>query len=122
MISVGMFDVKPYDRLWFDRKLEGDIRMQYFDYKLGADTARLARGLDVYEEETDLFFEDVSGEVLGDEVLSLLLTLPNVLITSHQGFLTHEALEAIAATTLENIRAFFAGRPQNLVLPGENQA
>lgn len=75
--------------------------------------------LDVYEEETDLFFEDVSGEVLGDEVLSLLLTLPNVLITSHQGFLTHEALEAIARTTLDNIGAFFSGHPQNLVDAGE---
>ena len=71
--------------------------------------------LDVYEEEGDVFFEDVSGEVLEDEVLSLLLTLPNVLITAHQGFLTQEALQAIAATTLDNIRGFFSGRPQNLI-------
>ncbi len=71
--------------------------------------------LDVYEEEGDVFFEDVSGEVLEDEVLSLLLTLPNVLITAHQGFLTQEALQAIAATTLDNVRGFFAGRPQNLI-------
>jgi len=70
-----------------------------------------AAGLDVYEEESDLFFEDKSGELMDDEVLSLLLTLPNVLITSHQAFLTDEALEAIAKTTLESVRAFFAGEP-----------
>jgi D-lactate dehydrogenase len=70
-----------------------------------------AAGLDVYEEESDLFFEDKSLELMDDEVLSLLLTLPNVLITSHQAFLTNEALEAIARTTLESGRAFFAGQP-----------
>ena len=70
-----------------------------------------AAGLDVYEEESDLFFEDKSGELMDDEVLSLLLTLPNVLVTSHQAFLTDEALRAIAQTTLESIRAYFAGQP-----------
>ena len=68
-------------------------------------------GLDVYEEESDLFFEDKSLELMDDEVLSLLLTLPNVLITAHQAFLTDEALEAIAGTTLGSVRAFFAGEP-----------
>ena len=68
-------------------------------------------GLDVYEEESDLFFEDRSLELMDDEVLSLLLTLPNVLVTAHQAFLTDEALEAIAKTTLESVRAFFAGAP-----------
>jgi len=68
-------------------------------------------GLDVYEEESDLFFEDKSLELMDDEVLSLLLTLPNVLITSHQAFLTDEALMAIARTTLDSVRAFFAGLP-----------
>jgi D-lactate dehydrogenase len=68
-------------------------------------------GLDVYEEESDLFFEDKSLELMDDEVLSLLLTLPNVLVTSHQAFLTDEALEAIARTTLTSVRAFFAGQP-----------
>lgn len=70
-----------------------------------------AAGLDVYEEEGDLFFEDKSAELMDDEVLALLLTLPNVLVTSHQGFLTDEALEAIARTTLEGVRAFFSGAP-----------
>jgi len=74
-----------------------------------------AAGLDVYEEESDLFFEDKSLQLMDDEVLSLLLTLPNVLITSHQAFLTDEALEAIARTTLGSVRAFFSGAP----LPNE---
>jgi D-lactate dehydrogenase len=68
-------------------------------------------GLDVYEEEADLFFEDLSGRVLQDDVFARLLTFPNVIITSHQAFFTHEALTAIAATTLDSVRAFAAGEP-----------
>ena len=69
-------------------------------------------GLDVYEEEADLFFRDLSGEVLDDDVFARLLTFPNVLITGHQGFFTADALTAIAATTLANIDAFEDhGRP-----------
>lgn len=64
-------------------------------------------GLDVYEEEGDLFFEDFSAEAIGDDVLARLLTFPNVLITSHQAFFTREALKNIAETTLENIRLYF---------------
>lgn len=63
-------------------------------------------GLDVYEEEADYFFEDFSEEIISDDKLSLLLSFPNVLITSHQAFLTREALANIAGTTLENIKAF----------------
>jgi D-lactate dehydrogenase len=59
--------------------------------------------LDVYEEEEGIFFEDLSGQVLQDDQLSRLLTFPNVLITSHQGFLTQEALGEIARVTVENI-------------------
>lgn len=59
--------------------------------------------LDVYEEEEGLFFEDLSGEVLQDDELSRLLTFPNVLITAHQGFLTHEALTEIARVSVQNI-------------------
>jgi D-lactate dehydrogenase len=62
--------------------------------------------LDVYEEEEGVFFSDLSGEVLQDDVLARLLTFPNVLITSHQAFLTEEALTNIAETTLENIRQY----------------
>jgi D-lactate dehydrogenase len=64
-------------------------------------------GLDVYEEETEYFFEDFSSSIVSDDVLARLLTFSNVLITSHQGFFTAEALQSIAATTLENIRLFF---------------
>jgi D-lactate dehydrogenase len=63
-------------------------------------------GLDVYEEETELFFNDLSREVISDDIFSRLLTFPNVLITGHQGFLTKEALEDIAQTTLNNILEF----------------
>jgi D-lactate dehydrogenase len=62
--------------------------------------------LDVYEEESDIFFEDLSNRVLHDDVLARLLTFPNVLITSHQGFFTHEALSAIAAITVRSLTAF----------------
>ena len=63
-------------------------------------------GLDVYEEEADLFFEDLSDRVIQDDVFARLLTFPNVLITGHQGFFTREALTNIADTTLSNISAF----------------
>lgn len=67
--------------------------------------------LDVYEEEAPLFFEDRSSEVLADDVFARLLTFPNVLITAHQAFLTHEALDAIAGTTLANLDDLEVGRP-----------
>jgi D-lactate dehydrogenase len=64
-------------------------------------------GLDVYEEESEYFFEDYSSTIISDDILARLLTFPNVLITSHQGFFTKEALRNIAETTLENIRLYF---------------
>ena len=63
--------------------------------------------LDVYEEESDLFFEDNSGHILDDDVLARLISMPNVIVTSHQAFLTNEALENIAETTVNNIVTFF---------------
>lgn len=63
--------------------------------------------LDVYEEESDLFFEDNSGRIVHDDILARLISMPNVLITSHQAFLTREALENIAETTLTGIEEFF---------------
>ena len=63
--------------------------------------------LDVYEEEADIFFEDRSGHILNDELLSRLISMPNVIVTSHQAFLTEEALNNIAETTVSNIRSFF---------------
>jgi len=67
--------------------------------------------LDVYEEEEGIFFEDLSGQVLEDDVLTRLLTFPNVLITAHQAFLTREALHDIASTTVENVKRRTAGEP-----------
>jgi len=64
-------------------------------------------GLDVYEEESDLFFEDFSNTIIQDDILARLVSMPNVLITSHQGFLTAEALESIARITLGNIKEYF---------------
>ena len=72
-------------------------------------------GLDVYEEEAQIFFEDRSDLPLQDDVLARLLTFPNVIVTAHQAFLTHEALAAIASTTLDNIIRWTEGDPQNLV-------
>ncbi len=60
-------------------------------------------GLDVYEEEADLFFEDTSDKILEDDIFARLLTFPNVLITGHQAFFTSDALESIAKTTLQNL-------------------
>lgn len=69
-------------------------------------------GLDVYEEEDDLFFEDMSEQLIQDDVFARLLTFPNVLITGHQAFFTEEAMTAIAGTTIENISSFEdTGRP-----------
>lgn len=65
-------------------------------------------GLDVYEQESKLFFQDYSEDVIQDEVILRLISFPNVLITSHQGFFTQEAMEQIAGTTFENIDAFVA--------------
>lgn len=70
-----------------------------------------AAGLDVYEEEEGVFFEDLSGRVLQDDVLARLLTFPNVIVTAHQGFFTREALAAIATTTLSSVTAFERGEP-----------
>lgn len=74
-------------------------------------------GLDVYEDEADLFYEDHSDGMLRDDVFSRLLTLPNVLITGHQAFFTREALTTIAETTLASVSAFSAGRTCTFALP-----
>jgi D-lactate dehydrogenase len=68
-------------------------------------------GLDVYEEEEGVFFEDLSGQILHDDELARLLTFPNVLITAHQAFLTREALSEIARVTVTNLIALAAGQP-----------
>ena len=65
-------------------------------------------GLEVYEEEADFFFEDCSSDIITDDTLSLLVSMPNVIITSHQAYLTSEALKGIAETTLGNLDEFFS--------------
>lgn len=72
--------------------------------------------LDVYEEESDIFFEDFSGHIVQDDTLARLISMPNVLVTSHQAFLTQEALDSIAKTTTENICTFqkTGGSPNEL--------
>ena len=67
--------------------------------------------LDVYEEEGDLFYEDFSGHIVQDDKLVRLIAMPNVIVTSHQAFLTNEALDNIAATTVNNMTRFFSGDP-----------
>lgn len=67
--------------------------------------------LDVYEEEGDLFYEDYSGHIVEDDKLIRLIAMPNVIVTSHQAFLTNEALDNIAATTVNNLTRFFSGDP-----------
>ncbi len=71
--------------------------------------------LDVYEEESEFFFEDFSGHIVRDDTLTRLIAMPNVIVTSHQAFLTKEALENIAETTVNNIERFFAGNTCNEV-------
>ncbi len=73
-------------------------------------------GLDVYEEEADLFFEDLSNQIIQDDVFARLLMFPNVIVTGHQAFFTHNALSAIAETTLSNVAAFERGECLNTVL------
>lgn len=67
--------------------------------------------LDVYEEESEWFFRDHSGHIMDDDTLARLISMPNVIVTSHQAFLTREALSNIAETTVQNLSDFFAGRP-----------
>lgn len=69
-----------------------------------------AAGLDVYEEESDVFFENKSDEIIDDDILIRLIAMPNVIVTSHQAFLTREALSAIAETTLKNLSDYFNGK------------
>jgi D-lactate dehydrogenase len=78
----------------------------------GLKTGKIAYfGIDVYEEEEGLFFEDHSEHILQDDVIARLMTFPNVLITSHQAFLTSEALEEIVRTTSHNLECWERGVP-----------
>lgn len=70
-----------------------------------------ALAIDVYEQESELFFHDHSADIIGDDVFQRLMTFPNVLVTGHQGFFTREAMEEIARTTWDNLACFIAGKP-----------
>ena len=73
-------------------------------------------GLDVYEEENDLFFDDKSSSIIQDDIFTRLLTFPNVVVTAHQAFFTHNALDAIAAQTVRNLMHFDRGEPLEAVV------
>lgn len=68
-------------------------------------------GIDVYEQEEHLFYQDLSEEIIADDTIARLMSFPNVIMTAHQGFFTKEALTQIAATTIDNLNAFAAGTP-----------
>ena len=117
MIEIAVYDTKPYDREYLAQAPGAErVAWRFHEFRLSAETAPTAKGiaalkaghvggvaLDVYEEEEGIFFEDHSSEILQDDELSRLLTFPNVLITAHQTFLTHEALSEIARVTTANL-------------------
>jgi len=108
-----MIDDAALDRMREGVTLINTSRGQLIDTRAVIEALKRGRigrlGLDVYEEEGDLFFEDLCNRVIRDDVFSRLLTFPNVLITGHQGFFTEEAMQNIAETTLANVRAFETG-------------
>ena len=108
-----VIDDAALDRMREGVTLMNTSRGQLIDTRAVIEALKRGRigrlGLDVYEEEGDLFFEDLSNRVIRDDVFSRLLTFPNVLITGHQGFFTEEAMQNIAETTLANVRAFETG-------------
>ena len=73
-------------------------------------------GIDVYEQEENLFFQDLSDVIIQDDVIARLISFPNVLITAHQGFFTKEALDQIAKTTLSNIQSLGKSKLLNQVI------
>ena len=75
-----------------------------------------AVGLDVYEEESHIYYQDLSEQIISDDIITRLTTFPNVLITGHQAFFTCEALVMIAETTIRNISDFEAGRTNENVV------
>lgn len=105
MPTIAFYDTKSYDRKYFETAPGAErISWRFHDFRLSAESGHLGGvALDVYEEEEGIFFEGLSGEVLQDDELARLLIFPNVLVTSHQAFLTHEALTEIARVSSENI-------------------
>jgi lactate dehydrogenase-like 2-hydroxyacid dehydrogenase len=92
--QIAFFDSKPYEREAFSRRLDGSLRVRWFEGRLDA---------------SEYFFHDHSDRVITDDLLARLTTFNNVLITSHQAFLTEDALDNIAETTLGNIQRWLSG-------------
>ena len=113
--SHHVIDARAIDRMREGVMIVNTSRGELVDTRAVIDALKSGAigslALDVYEEEGDLFFEDLSERVITDDVFSRLLTFPNVLITAHQAFFTTDALERIATTTLDNISAFARGEP-----------
>ena len=111
--TYHLINVESIAKMKPDVMLINTGRGQLIDSKALVEALREKRvgsaGLDVYEEESEYFFEDFSTEIISDDTLARLLSFPNVLLTSHQGFFTQEALTNIAETTLQNIQDFFLG-------------
>ncbi len=109
-----LIDVEAIDRMKSGVMLINTSRGGLVDTRALIDGLKSGKvgsaGLDVYEEESEYFFEDFSDTVITDDVLARLTTFNNVLVTSHQGFLTREALQAIAETTLSSVGEYVQGR------------
>lgn len=113
--SYHLFDEKAFAGMKKGAVIINTSRGALIDSKALLDALNSGKlggaALDVYEEEADLFFEDFSGTIINDDTLALLLSRPNVIITSHQAFLTEEALSKIAEITVSNLDAYFDGKP-----------
>ena len=112
-VANHVADARPHEAREALHLIESTSRGALVDTQAAIDGLKDGRigylGLDVYEEEEDLFFQDLSNRVIQDDVFSRLLTFPNVLVTAHQAFFTREALGNIAETTLGNVTAFERG-------------
>ena len=106
-----MLDAKAFDKMKKGVVIVNTSRGALIDAEALLESIKArkvgAACLDVYEEEADIFFEDRSGHILNDDLLSRLISMPNVIVTSHQAFLTEEALNNIAETTVSNILSCF---------------
>lgn len=112
MICAGSIDKMKDGVVLINTSRGGLIHTE--DLIQGIKTGKVgAACLDVYEEEGEIFYEDLSGRVLQDDKLVRLIAMPNVIVTSHQAFLTAEALDNIASTTVTNMTRFFAGDPDS---------
>jgi len=113
--TMHLFDDALFDRIKTGAYLVNTGRGKLIDTTAMIKNLKSGRlggvALDVYEEEEGVFFEDLSDTIMGDDELSRLLTFPNVLITAHQAFLTHEALAEIARVTTTNLSRLASGQP-----------